>query len=45
MITDKTTRIKILLNELTDAERLEIFDSYCVDCGSTDDICNCYLDA
>lgn len=38
---DKLTRIKILMNELTNGERLDIISDYCESCGSIDPACPC----
>lgn len=33
-----------LLNKLTDEERLEIFDEFCLKCGSNNPKCQCWND-
>ena len=39
-----TQNVKILLDNMTDEQRLEIFDNYCKFCGSKNTHCYCQKD-
>jgi hypothetical protein len=43
-IESKIEAIKILLDALLDDERKELFDNYCLGCGSKDKNCQCWND-
>jgi len=36
--------IKNLLDDLTEEERMLVFDSFCTECGSDDPKCQCWND-
>lgn len=44
---DKIIRIKVLLNELSNKDRMEVFDDYCKYCGNNEGgglRCYCWQD-
>lgn len=43
-MTPEMERTKDLLDQLTDEQRLELFDMFCKECGSEDTDCQCWND-
>lgn len=37
-------RVKDLLDQMTEEQRLELFDMFCKECGSDDPDCQCWND-